>query len=216
MQSGPDDTGLGVEDQDEDYEWGRVDRMRLWRHDAIMQHLYTTAAFWGDKILSLTNDPNDAFWLAQSYFLAHQFARAEQLLTRPFSYATDSPVEPMLNGKGKARADALAALEAPIPRPPGSPFIHLGVEVKDDNPQRLVDISISCRYLAAQCQVRQGKWPEALETLGEANPWRGTGKSGPGIPNMDGGIKVCFHIRSKTGYLWMPSWIRLCVIYAVS
>ena len=42
-----------VDDEDE-YEWGMVDRMRLWRHDALMQHLYETAAFWGDKILSWT------------------------------------------------------------------------------------------------------------------------------------------------------------------
>lgn len=37
------------------YEWGMVDRMRLWRHDALMQHLYDTAAFWGDKIVSWTS-----------------------------------------------------------------------------------------------------------------------------------------------------------------
>lgn len=40
---------------DDDGEWGVVDRMRLWRHDALMQHLYETAAFWGDKILSWTS-----------------------------------------------------------------------------------------------------------------------------------------------------------------
>jgi anaphase-promoting complex subunit 6 len=40
---------------DEDFEWGMVDRMRLWRHDALMQHLYETAAFWGDKVLSWTS-----------------------------------------------------------------------------------------------------------------------------------------------------------------
>ena len=34
--------------------WDMVDSMRLWRHDAIMQHLHETAAFWGDKILSWT------------------------------------------------------------------------------------------------------------------------------------------------------------------
>ena len=38
----------------EEDEWTLVDRMRLWRHDAMMQHLYPTAAFWGDKILSWT------------------------------------------------------------------------------------------------------------------------------------------------------------------
>ncbi|KAG6329921.1 hypothetical protein ID866_9170 [Astraeus odoratus] len=69
----------------EEGEWGMVDRMRLWRHDALMQHLYETAAFWGDKILSWTNDPNDAFWLAQTYFMTHQYSRAERLLIQPFS-----------------------------------------------------------------------------------------------------------------------------------
>ncbi len=41
-------------DEDEARTWDMVDSMRLWRHDAIMQHLYETAAFWGDKILSWT------------------------------------------------------------------------------------------------------------------------------------------------------------------
>jgi anaphase-promoting complex subunit 6 len=42
-------------DDESEYEWGMVDRMRLWRHDALMQHLYDTAAFWGDKIVSWTS-----------------------------------------------------------------------------------------------------------------------------------------------------------------
>lgn len=45
----------GEQVHDEDGEWGMVDRMRLWRHDALMQHLYETAALWGDKILSWTS-----------------------------------------------------------------------------------------------------------------------------------------------------------------
>ncbi|RUS23219.1 hypothetical protein BC937DRAFT_90338 [Endogone sp. FLAS-F59071] len=32
----------------------RADRMRMWRHDALQQHLYETAAFWGDKVVALT------------------------------------------------------------------------------------------------------------------------------------------------------------------
>lgn len=46
-----DDEGDGLERDD----WTMVDRMRLWRHDALMQHLYETAAFWGDKVLSWTS-----------------------------------------------------------------------------------------------------------------------------------------------------------------
>ena len=40
---------------EEEPEWGMIDRMRLWRHDALMQHLFDSAAFWGDKILSWTS-----------------------------------------------------------------------------------------------------------------------------------------------------------------
>jgi anaphase-promoting complex subunit 6 len=46
-----------IESDNDDGEWGMIDRMRLWRHDALMQHLYETAAFWGDKILSWTSKP---------------------------------------------------------------------------------------------------------------------------------------------------------------
>ena len=41
-------------DDETEQEWGMIDRMRLWRHDALMQHLYETASFWGDKVLSWT------------------------------------------------------------------------------------------------------------------------------------------------------------------
>ena len=46
----------GIDGEPEAYEWGMVDRMRLWRHDALMQHLYETAAFWGDKVVSWTSE----------------------------------------------------------------------------------------------------------------------------------------------------------------
>ena len=62
-----------VEGELEEGEWGMVDRMRLWRHDALMQHLYETAAFWGDKILSWTSkhsiseNPQKPYILILSY-----------------------------------------------------------------------------------------------------------------------------------------------------
>ncbi|KAJ7052561.1 cell division control protein 16 [Mycena amicta] len=167
-------------------EWGMVDRMRLWRHDALMQHLYETAAFWGDKILSWTNDPNDAFWLAQTYFMTHQYSRAERLLTRPFPTSPPKRAPPLTNGhhhlgKGKER-------EIPMQRLPLG-LVEVPEELQRDV-SRLVDMSVACRYLAAQCQVRQGNWTDATEMLGEANPFRNSGRSGPAIPNLDGGIKI--------------------------
>lgn len=221
------DAREGDEDEEE-HEWTVIDRMRLWRHDALMQHLYETAAFWGDKVVSWTSkfcsyvftksisyacapdDPNDAFWLAQTYFLTHQYSRAERLLTRPFpaSVPRDPPTAPSLTnghfgapslaelkGKGKDTTSGRGTTGLPPhmnPRLPMGPSEMIDVAVEyDDAVSRLVDMSVACRYLAAQCQVRQGKWAEATEMLGEANPFRGSGQSGPNIPNTDGGIKVC-------------------------
>lgn len=78
--------------------------------------------------------------------------------------------------------------------PVGGPGEMINVAVESqEGVSRLVDMSVACRYLAAQCQVRQGKWTEATEMLGEANPFRGSANSGPAVPNVDGGIKVgCF------------------------
>lgn len=57
-----------------------IERLRLWRHDALLQHQYETAEFIGDKIYTLTDDPNDAFWLAQAYFLTGAYSRALDIL----------------------------------------------------------------------------------------------------------------------------------------
>lgn len=113
----------------------QVDRLRLWRHDAIMQHHYNSAEYIGDKILALTNDPNDAFWLAQVYYLSEQYTRARQILLR-----------------------------------------------------QELDRSVSCRYLAALCLTKMGKWDEALTILGERNPFQGSVASK--VKNQDGGIKL--------------------------
>ncbi|UZJ51986.1 hypothetical protein CBS101457_001306 [Exobasidium rhododendri] len=67
-----------------------IDLMRNWREDAMKHHLYDTAIFWGDKILSLESHKdawNDAYNLATAYFLTHRYAQAEQLLTAPLCLA---------------------------------------------------------------------------------------------------------------------------------
>ncbi|KAJ8080842.1 anaphase-promoting complex subunit Cut9 [Marasmius tenuissimus] len=187
-------------DDEDEYEWGMIDRMRLWRHDALMQHLYETAAFWGDKIMTWSNDPNDAFWLAQTYFMQHQYSRAERLLTRAFPTSPPRlPATPPLNltngdmssYKGKGREQDLLSSTIPISRIPMGPTGVLDHSEDLHGPvSRLVDMSVACRYLAAQCQVRQGNWAGATEMLGEANPFRDSGRSGPTVPNIDGGIKI--------------------------
>jgi anaphase-promoting complex subunit 6 len=50
---GDEDTTFGEGEEDLG-DWTIVDRLRMWRHDAMMQHLYDTAIFWGDKVLTWT------------------------------------------------------------------------------------------------------------------------------------------------------------------
>ncbi|KAL8286853.1 hypothetical protein RQP46_003859 [Phenoliferia psychrophenolica] len=141
------------EDQDEDEdEFNLVDRMRNWRHDAMTQHLYSTANFWGSKIFGLTGNPNDAFWLAQCHFFTHQFAQAEKILI---------------------------SLRPPHGEPASS----------SAPATRLTDSSTICRYLAAQCQVRLGKWDDALDMVGRGGIL-GTRISADEEEPSDGGIKI--------------------------
>ena len=131
------------EDDEEEKSWAMVDAMRLWRQDALIQHLYETAAFWGDKILSWTGNANDAFWLAHTHFLCGYYLRAERLLLYPLP-APRTPLGPRqdemelddVTGKGKGKGR----------------YIN-GDANGADSRGRLADSSLACRYLAAQCLV---------------------------------------------------------------
>ncbi|KAF9925180.1 anaphase promoting complex subunit cdc16 [Linnemannia zychae] len=69
-------------DQEQEYELDTVSSMRAWRTDAMHQHMYRTAAYWGDKVLSITDDSNDVFWLSQVYYLMGEYGRAINLLKK--------------------------------------------------------------------------------------------------------------------------------------
>lgn len=110
-----------------------ADKLRLWRHDALLQHHYKTAIYIGDKILSLTNDPNDAFWLAQAHYNRGDYQLARNLLLGPS-----------------------------------------------------FENSVGCRYLAGLCLYNLDKLEEALDIIGEVNPF----KKEHSVRNPDGGIKL--------------------------
>ncbi|CAI4213830.1 unnamed protein product [Parascedosporium putredinis] len=92
--------------------------LRDWRQDALNKAQYESAIFIGDKLLALTGDDNDAFWLAQVHFATGNYTRAQTFLSK----------------------------------------------------QDLISRNPSCRYLAGHCLVKQGRYSEALEVLGERNP----------------------------------------------
>ncbi|KAH8822920.1 cell division control protein 16 [Flagelloscypha sp. PMI_526] len=178
------DSDGDADNEDEDEERTIVDRMREWRTDALVAHMYKTAAHWGDKLLTLTNDQNDAFWLAQIYFWSNQFARAERLLTRPFSLlppvsaripGDDIDLGLPVNGISKVQSEPkpLTPYISRLPMGAGG-LIEVPEELQETT-SRLVDMSLSCRYLCAQCQMQQGHWDNALEMLGESNAFADSG-----------------------------------------
>ncbi|KAH7071435.1 hypothetical protein BKA63DRAFT_517961 [Paraphoma chrysanthemicola] len=56
--------------------------LRDWRQEALNRHQYDTAIFVADKLYALTNDDNDAFWLAQAHFSTGNYNRTQALLAR--------------------------------------------------------------------------------------------------------------------------------------
>ncbi|KAI4765836.1 TPR-like protein [Aureobasidium sp. EXF-3400] len=56
--------------------------LRDWRQDALNKHQYESAIFVGDKLLALTNNDKDAFWLAQVHFSTANYTRALGFLSR--------------------------------------------------------------------------------------------------------------------------------------
>ncbi|VUC22668.1 unnamed protein product [Clonostachys rosea] len=56
--------------------------LREWRQDALNKAQYDSAIFIGDKLLALTNDDNDAFWLAQVHFATGNYTRAHAFLMK--------------------------------------------------------------------------------------------------------------------------------------
>lgn len=99
--------------------------------------------------------------------MTHQYSRAERLLTRPFSIIPTTyvaPEPPMSNGHGRSSIGNVTAnakgkgkeiFQSSTPRLPMGPGGMIEVpEEMQENVSRLVDMSVACRYLAAQCQVR--------------------------------------------------------------
>ncbi|TPX08158.1 uncharacterized protein E0L32_001946 [Thyridium curvatum] len=56
--------------------------LRDWRQDALNKAQYESAIFIGDKLLALTGDDKDAFWLAQVHFATGNYTRAQSLLSK--------------------------------------------------------------------------------------------------------------------------------------
>lgn len=99
--------------------------------------------------------------------MTHQYSRAERLLTRPFSIIPTTyvvPEPPMPNGHGLSSIGNITANAKgkgrEIPQSSSMPRLPMGpggmIEVPEEMQEgvsRLVDMSVACRYLAAQCQV---------------------------------------------------------------
>ncbi|CAH1101889.1 unnamed protein product [Psylliodes chrysocephalus] len=57
-----------------------VDNYRKLVQTYIDLHIYSTALFWADKVVAITGNPKDVYWLAQCMYLLKQYHRAAYLL----------------------------------------------------------------------------------------------------------------------------------------
>lgn len=57
-----------------------VQRLQLLVHDCLSKHLYASAVFYADKLVSLSGAPADLFTLAQAFYMDKQYRRALTLL----------------------------------------------------------------------------------------------------------------------------------------
>ncbi|KAJ4377498.1 anaphase-promoting complex subunit Cut9 [Neocucurbitaria cava] len=56
--------------------------LRDWRQDALNRNQYEAAIFAADKLVAITGDEQDTFWLAQVHFTTGNYTRTQALLTR--------------------------------------------------------------------------------------------------------------------------------------
>ncbi|KAG5887178.1 hypothetical protein JTB14_028981 [Gonioctena quinquepunctata] len=57
-----------------------VDNYRKLVQTYIDLHVYNSALFWADKVVAITGNPRDVYWLAQCMYLLKQYHRAAHLL----------------------------------------------------------------------------------------------------------------------------------------
>lgn len=108
----------------------------------------------------MIGDANDAFWLAQAYFLTGHYLRAERLLTDPLSSPSipqKSGIYTRPDGKGKTRdtgVDEDEGMNGSYEKEDTATSGRGEHGTREAIERRLIDDSMACRYLAAQCLVR--------------------------------------------------------------
>ncbi|KAF3932712.1 hypothetical protein ABW19_dt0204067 [Dactylella cylindrospora] len=141
--------------------------LRDWRQDAVNKHQYDSAIFIGDKLLALTNDPNDAFFLAQIHFSTGQYTRAQAFLDGTGLIQKSPPCKylyALSQIKQNKYEDALATLgdETPVISNPHG-LRKRGASRANDE-----------KYEAAMCYLRgviytkQGSYDKAKEAYKDA------------------------------------------------
>ena len=86
--------------------------------------------------------------------MIHQYSRAERLLTRPFKIGRQNPA-PQPNGTASTVIPTLQQAPGALLRLPMGPgeIVTSNSEQRTGGVSTLVELSVACRYLAAQCMV---------------------------------------------------------------
>ncbi|KAI8926151.1 hypothetical protein BC831DRAFT_457702 [Entophlyctis helioformis] len=146
---------------------GLVDRIRVWRDNALDQKLLDTAEFWGDKALTMSGDPMDAFRLAQVFFHTEQHVRTQRLLAA-HSLDVGSTWGRHLAAKSAAKLgrwdnvlDILKDKEAPrLPAATCSRLQRLDMQLHELN-GKCIRIEASISHLRGLAHLHQGSKPDA-------------------------------------------------------
>ncbi|KAI9627983.1 hypothetical protein KEM48_011921 [Puccinia striiformis f. sp. tritici PST-130] len=179
----------GEHEQQTASQWSMTDRLRLWRDDARAQHLIKLLHS-GDRKLQPNLKPKRCI-LASTSILSHRTVLSsresltsakrinpktlEPPTTEDISHTDDddrhhhqdiSQDFSFWDDLLPDHHDSSARIES------SSSSSSSSVEPANTILVRMTDYSTACRYLAAQCMIRQGKWDAALEMVGEQNPFR--------------------------------------------
>uniref|UniRef100_A0A8D9ER57 Cell division cycle protein 16 homolog n=1 Tax=Cacopsylla melanoneura TaxID=428564 RepID=A0A8D9ER57_9HEMI len=91
-----------------------LEKYRKMVRNFIDMHSYNSALFWADKIVSITNDAYDVYWLAQCMFLLRQYHRGAHLIRSRGLEKTNSLchyIASLCLYEGKDYSEALSVLD---------------------------------------------------------------------------------------------------------
>lgn len=141
----------------------QIEELRQWRQEAHEKHLYATAQLLGDKILALSGECADAYWLAQAYHATGNYLRAADLITRREDHL-HSPECRYLAIRCFVEAEKLDEGQKLIETPVSNSSEILADAEFDDTEVAGIALSALIHFLQGRIHALQSRYDEARES----------------------------------------------------